>query len=250
MHSIAILGDSWVDDTFAKTIWTRYLFPTSPTLGKKFSKILNIQKQSKIVLANKYIIHVGGNDFSMKLPSNIVNHYIDSIRLYWGLPSIYYRPLSKKLFGEYSEIVKELALSSNVVVCNIPIGPAVPISRYICLLTAPFQSCKICESIHQIIHSRFNRQFLNLQNVKFFDIYKVIKNNNIVYTSDGLHPTENGHKIIAKNYKEEEFIIKEFKQPIFTTLEACIGTACSIISGLVFVPLITFLNLYLKNIKV
>jgi len=238
MSTIA-LGDSWVDDLFATTTWVKHVFPNSTSFGKLLSRVSDVDSQRKVTKAEKYIIHVGGNNFLINLPKRIINHVNDCIRIYWGLPSVYYGPLAKEVFEEYRKTVAEMLLDSRVVVCSIPIGPAVPCSVRIISLTAPFQCKKVTESIRQLIDTEFRRQFISLPDVVLFDAYEVIRTNKIKYHLDGLHPTDEGHKVIADNYKEQSFVMKELDLPKFTKLEACVGTFFSVVFGIVIIPIVT-----------
>jgi len=246
---VVVLGDSWVDDLFATTTWVKHVFPDSISLGKLLSCVSDIDSQRKITTSEKYIIHVGGDDFLTKLPFRLFDHFKDCIRLYLGLPSLYYAPIAKQVFEDYRRIVSEISLDSRVVVCSIPIGPAIPFSMRIMRLSAPFQCKKVTESIRQIIDSEFRKQFITLPDVILFDIYEVAQKNKIKYHFDGLHPTDEGHEVIANNYKEQSFVIKTDITPTFTKLEACIGTFFSVILGIVIVPSASLVVYTYKKVK-
>ena len=236
--STIVLGDSWVDDLFSTTTWVKHVFPDSTSFGKLLSCVSDINTQRKVIQAEKYIIHVGGNDFLTRLPNCVLDHFKDCIRLYLGLPSLYYASMAKQVFEEYRKMTAEMALDSQVVICSIPIGPAIPFSMRIMRLSAPFQCKKVTESIRQIIDTEFRKQFITLPDVILFDIYEVVQKNKIKYHFDGLHPTDEGYKVIANNYKEQSFVIKTETLPTFTKLEACIGTFFSIVLGVVIVPIV------------
>lgn len=237
-----VLGDSWVDDLFAEKTWVKHVFTNATSFGKLLSKVEDIDKQRKVIQSEKYVIHVGGNNFLINLPNKILNHFVDCVRIYYG-------PLAREVFEEYRKTVAEMSQDSRVVVCSIPIGPAVPCSVRIIMLTAPFQCKKVTETIRQLIDTEFRRQFITLPDVVLFDIYEVVKKNKIKYHFDGLHPSDHGHKVIAEKYNEESFLIKDYTIPTFTKFEACVGTFFSVILGLVIVPIVTMVVYTHKKVK-
>ena len=113
---VVVLGDSWVDDLFAEKTWVKHVFPDSTSFGKLLSRVGDIDNQIKVTQSKKYVIHVGGNNFLINLPNCILNHFKDCIRIYLGLPSLYYGPLAREIFEEYRKIVAKLLLDSQVVV--------------------------------------------------------------------------------------------------------------------------------------
>ena len=228
-----ILGDSWANGIF------QHVYPGATVLGKPLARSGDVQYQIKG--GDRYIIHVGMNDFLFDFADNIINHYTDCLSILWRITPLYNRKKAEFIAKRIFKIVQP-----NSIVCIPPLTIQVPFIRGMMMMMCPIVYKKVTVALTSHIKSVFVKELYGVYGV---DMGTLVEMHTPEFEIDGLQLSKLGSKTIANNWKVERIDYKLKVLPKFKPFEVYYGTFLIFWSGIFVIPIVYIMNFIYKRTK-